>query len=323
MDPTDKSLLVLVFGLDAPSTRYRWLEYESHFKAAGWNVKFARLEDVSDFAMLADFDVVVLQKTMVSGRVFKQIRRHAKKLVYDADDRIWMRPGKPYRGLTRWKIQRRMRAIASGADICIAANSYIADDLTYFSAEPVVIPMALDTGEWKYREPDPVRPTIGWTGGPKNLPFLKSILPALRSVLGKHDISFQIHCGENPQFSGINYQYIPFELGQESEAVRGFDIGLCPLPDDPFSSGKSPIKSLQYLASGAAVVASPHGAVQDILIGEKSGLWAVSLEEWESQISRLVEDTSLRLALARQGRARLEERFATPKVFDELRVVMQ
>jgi len=105
--------------------------------------------------------------------------------------------------------------------------------------------------------------------------------------------------------------------------VSGFDIGLCPLPNDEFSRGKSPVKSLQYLASGAAVVASPYGAVQDILTGEVTGLWAEGLEEWKSQLVRVVEDAKLRRSLVRQGRARLEEYFSSTKVFDRLESVLQ
>jgi len=316
-------LLVITFGAEAPSTHYRWLVYEPKFREAGWSVEFKQLSEIADWAALDEFDVVVLQKTMVSGAVFHSIRKHSKRLVYDADDRIWMRSGKPYRGWTKWKIHRRMRMIAAGVDRCLAANSFIAEDLKMFGAEPVVIPMGLDPAEWVYQPTESAYPKIGWTGGPKNLPFLEAILPAIQSVMEQHAVSFQIHCGEDPQFADTNYQYMPFIVGQESQVVRGFDIGLCPLPNDPFSCGKSPIKSLQYLASGAAVVASPQGAVQDMITDGETGLWAGSIEEWETQVVRLVKDANLRHSLSTRGREFMLERFSADKVFHRLLSVLE
>ena len=298
----NKSLLVLIFGKEAPSTRFRWLDFRPLFESEGWKIVFKTLSEMKDFSSLEEFDIVVLQKTMVSGAVLHHIRRYAKRLIYDADDRIWMRPGRPYRGLTRWKIGHRMRAICDQVDLCLAANSHIAEDLSKFGAKQFIIPMALDPKLWIYQAPREKMPVIGWTGGPKNLLFLEVILPVLHAVLRQHDCLLRIHCGEDPGFSKIAYEYVPFEAGEESNVVRDFDIGLCPLPDDSFSCGKSPIKVLQYLASGAAVVASPHGAVQDFLAAEQTGLWAENAEAWQTQLCRLITGVTLRNDLARQGR---------------------
>ncbi len=314
----NKSILVLIFGREAPSTRFRWLEFQSRFEFAGWRVVYHTLDEVRDFSLLEAFDVVVLQKTMVSGAVLRQIRRHARRLIYDVDDRIWMRAERPYRGLTRWKIGRRMRAICEQADQCLAANSLIAADLTQFGAQPVLVPMALDPERWIFQAPRQKVPLIGWTGGPKNLPFLEMILPVLRGILKQHDCRLAIHCGKDPGFSELDYEYVPYQAGLESEVVRNFDIGLCPLPDDPFSCGKSPIKVLQYLASGAAVVASPHGAVQDILTADETGFWAEDIEAWQLQLSCLIADAALRDQMARQGRDRLEEHYASAAIFQQM-----
>jgi len=307
-----------MFGKEAPSTRFRWLAFESMLAGAGWKVTYLLLGELKSFEVLATYDVVVLQKTMVSRRLFKKIRRHAKKLVYDADDRIWLRAGRPYRGWTRWKVENRMRAIAMQSDLCLAANTHIAQDLKAFGADSQVVPMALDANVWFYTAPREKFPVIGWTGGPKNLVFLETVLPALRAVAQKYQCPIHIHCGKDPEFPELPYTYIPYVEGKESDAVRQFDIGLCPLPDDPFACGKSPVKSLQYLASGAAIIASPYGAIQDILMNGETGLWAEGLTEWESQLERLVSDTCLRHSLAKRGREQWEESFSMSVVFERL-----
>lgn len=313
-----KSILVLMFGQDAPSTRFRWLDYQERFVAAGWEIDFCTIDELQGGFQLQRYDVVVLQKTMVSPHKFRWIRKHADRLVYDVDDRIWLRQGRPYRAWSRWKIDRRMRMIAAQSDLCIAANSVIASDLRQYGAEPVIVPMALDPERWQYRQPDGKPPVIGWTGGPKNLSFLEPMAPVLRKVQQNHACRIVIHCGQDPELMDLEYQYEPFESGRESQVVSTFDIGLCPLPDDPFSCGKSPIKSLQYLASGAAVVASPRGAVRDILEGGKTVLWAETEQEWTGQLERLLSDVPLMRLLADQGRRQLEENFSARVVFQKL-----
>lgn len=43
--------------------------------------------------------------------------------------------------------------------------------------------------------------------------------------------------------------FVPFELQRQIEVPNTFSIGLLPLPDTPFSHGKSPIKALRYMAA--------------------------------------------------------------------------
>jgi glycosyltransferase involved in cell wall biosynthesis len=150
--------------------------------------------------------------------------------------------------------------------------------------------------------------TIGWTGAPVNLPFLKSILPPLQELIRKHEcVRFAIHCGVDPCWHDIKYDYIPYEKGKEPEVVRTFDIGLLPLPRDDFADGKSPIKVLQYLASGVAMVCSRTPATLDFSNKRTVSLYAETSNDWHECMEKLVKDQSLLNEMSRNGREQFDE----------------
>jgi glycosyltransferase involved in cell wall biosynthesis len=306
-------------GSDSASTHYRLLQYREHFAESGIDFTFTPAAEFTDYSRLVKYDIVILQKTLLSGRKLRLIRRYSKRLIYDADDRIWMRPGKPHSWFTRVRLARRLKAIASHADICLAANGVIARDMEDAGARTAVVPMALDGKSWQpgIRSQAPVR--IGWAGAPKNLTSLELIRPVIDRVLSQFkQARLIVYCGERPTLKGIDFDHIPWREGGEAEAIGQFHIGLLPLPNDPFAQGKSPIKSLQYFASGVATIASPVGATLEIVSPERTGLLAASLGEWEQHLTHLVENSARRAEIGAAGRSEFEQRFEANTVYQQL-----
>ncbi|MGH7406779.1 MAG: glycosyltransferase family 4 protein [Candidatus Methylomirabilales bacterium] len=317
-------LFALTFGgADTASTYYRLLQYRDLFSAAGIRFDHAPAKEFRDYGRLRDFDTVLLQKVLLSRGRLRSLRRCVRRLLYDADDRIWLSPYRTHSWITQLRIGRRMRAIARSADVCLAANGVIAADLEGCGGRTVVVPMALDDRVWQVppERRDPV--TVGWTGAPKNLVFLRGILPELLEVQHRFPhVRFLVHCGQDPRFEGLRYEHLPFVPGEEPAAVGRFHIGLLPLPDDQFVYGKSPGKALQYFACGVAVAGSPVGATREILADGENALWVRERRDWVAALTRLIEDAELRVRLAVAGRRTFEERHALPVVFRRLRAVL-
>lgn len=314
-------LFALTFGgPESASTQYRLLQYADLFAAAGIEFGYAPVAGFSDFASLAKADVVVLQKTLVSGSKFRGIRQHARWLVYDADDLIWLSPHKTHHWWTRWRIEWRLRRIAQKVDTCIAANEVIAADLRARGAMPIVIPMALDGAQWTDAAKTAVPVTVGWSGSPKNLPFLRAILPAMRTAQERCPTArWVIHCGQEPALEGLRYTHVPFVPGEEPSVVQQFHVGLLPLPDEPFARGKSPIKALQYFASRVAVVGAPVGATREMLRHDENAVLVETPEAWARTIIELLEDEPHRNRLAAAARRTFEADYNAPVVFGRLR----
>jgi glycosyltransferase involved in cell wall biosynthesis len=311
-------ILALTFGDEnTPSTRFRIIQYLEMLESAGICCTLTPARKFRDFASLGDYDIVLLQKTLLDSSTVRRLRLGARRLIYDTDDLIWLAPGKVHNCITRFRIDKRLKTIAGCADLCIAANRIIADDLRQAGGVTSLVPMALSGRVWRPRPDGGKTPlTIGWSGAPQNLVFLRAILPQLCEVQARFpDVRWVIHSGENPHFPVLRYEHAPFAPGNEPATVAGFDIGLLPLPDDPFVRGKSPIKVLQYCASGLAVVADPIGATRELLSDGVNSLWVKGEQTWVSALSSLIRDANLRRRLAAHARTTFEQQHDMPVVF--------
>ena len=96
--------------------------------------------------------------------------------------------------------------------------------------------------------------------------------------------------------------------------MRRFDIGLLPLPDDPFSAGKSPVKCLQYMASGIPVVASPLAATREMVLEGISGFLPRNDEEWVRVLGALLQAPDQRLAMGQAARKIFQEQYRAARI---------
>lgn len=313
-------ILVLTFGDEnTPSTRFRVVQYRELLTGSDISCTLVPARAFRDFASLGDYHTVLVQKTLLDSGTVRKLRQGARRLVYDADDRIWLAPGKTHSIFTRFRNNWRLKTIARSADLCIAANQVIADDLQRAGGVTTVIPMALDGNIWHPRLDRKETPlTIGWSGAPRNLVFLRAILPQLREVQVQFpNVRWVFHSGENPHFSDFSYEYVPFIPGNEPATVAGFHIGLLPLPEDPFVRGKSPIKGLQYCACGVAVVADPVGATRELLADGVNSLWVNGEQTWATTLSRLITDTHLLRILGTNARRTFNQQNELSTVFSK------
>lgn len=102
----------------------------------------------------------------------------------------------------------------------------------------------------------------------------------------------------------------PWAREQEIQDVLGFDIGIMPLVDNPWTRGKCGFKLIQYMAAGLPVVASPVGANNDIVDHGHNGFLASTHSEWAEALSNLATNRDLRASFGAHGRKKIEEKYS-------------
>ncbi len=303
---TTRRVVAITFGdAQTGSTKFRIKQYENYLLDHGIQMETFSQKDISDrwLEEMRKADAIINQKCLLGGRWAGKILGLRKPLLFDFDDSIYTRPGKPFSFITKIRVKHRLKRWLKTASCVTTANDYLRSYAAGYSDSVKIVPMSLDTHAWRPVERRQDRPglVIGWAGAPSNLHHLEKIEPSLASILDQFPhVSLAVFSGQRPKLS-CRYDYVPFQEGAEAAFVQNIDIGLLPLIDEEFSKGKSPIKAIQYLACGIPVVGNFYGATRELLNAGNS-LPVTAPQEWVPALRRLLTDSSLREQMGRQGR---------------------
>jgi glycosyltransferase involved in cell wall biosynthesis len=315
-----KLLAIIPGDINKPSTRFRLIQYESLLLSLGVELQLMRRKELTYNGMerFSKVDVILNCKCLFDLGLARQLVKLGKRLIFDFDDAIYTRPGKPHFWLTRWRVQRRLRFWLEHAHVVTIPNQILAGYARRYAAAVTLVPMAVDLERWQPINNGPRQKVrLGWIGSPVNLINLEKLAPVLKKVLMAHpQTELAVFCGRKPRMD-FSYEYHPFDPDNEAEFVQSLDIGLLPLTYDEFALGKSPIKVIQYLACGVPVVGNIQGGAAEILTPETS--MAVNTDgEWLRALDMLISDDSLRRNMGDMGRIFAFEHHDRMKIVQQL-----
>ncbi len=169
--------------------------------------------------------------------------------------------------------------------------------------------------------------TVGWIGSPSTWTFVKPLVPLLMEAAQRRNLAIRI-VGAGPQADvPPRFEFLPWSETDEIALIQGMDIGIMPLPDEPWARGKSGYKLIQYMACGLPVIASPVGINSDIVGHGENGFVASTPQEWAAAIDVLAGDSRLRRAMGAAGRLKIERAYSLavhgPRLAGMLHEVME
>ena len=177
-------------------------------------------------------------------------------------------------GLNAGLLETRERAVATAANLIVAANPVVAETWRTRGLETVLIPYGVDVNAYRNVDQAPLPsdftlsgPVAGFVGHINrriDLRLLEAVADRGWSLMmvGPRDPDFQPKRLDT-LFRRPNVQWVgpkPFHL--LPSYFRRIDAGLVPYCDSPFNLGSFPLKTLEYLAAGRAVVASDLPAIR-------------------------------------------------------------
>lgn len=280
---------------------------------------------------VADFEAVWVEKEMLpwipAGLELGGVPRDIP-LIVDYDDAVFHRYDQHQWAIVRTVLGRKIDAVMRRANLVVAGNEYLADRARQAGAQRVeILPTVVDSQRYITTLPveSPVI-TIGWMGSPATAHYLHLLAPALQTLTATRNIRL-VAVGANPaQLEPLPFAVQPWTEASEVAAIQQFDIGIMPLPDEPFERGKCGYKLIQYMACGKSVVASPVGVNSIIVRNGVEGFLAYSTDEWIASLQKLVDNSVLRKQMGQAGRARVEAEYSlqvtAPKLERLLRSVV-
>jgi glycosyltransferase involved in cell wall biosynthesis len=211
------------------------------------------------------------------------------------------------------------------SDFVIAGNEFLKTEVLPFNPNVDVIPSAIDEERYclKTYPVQQERVTLGWIGDHGSIHYLEKMKPIFERIGEKYsNVDLKIVCDIFFDCDRMNVIKKNWSSEDEVADLQGFDIGLMPLIDDPWSWGKCGLKIIQYQGVGVPVVCTPVGINKDLVEDGANGFWAMTPEEWEEKLSLLIENSELRKQMGREGRKRVLEMFTfqacAPRLFSIL-----
>lgn len=303
-----------------PSFRLRLASLRSAMEQRGWGVEafsfprrpewwrvWARRE------LWRRSDLVVFSKQKLLPLERALVRRWCRRWVLDLDDAVMF--AKPRRHGQApdqaWWRQRRLRRMVELSSATVVAAQPLADWARPFAPRLEVLATPVDLARYPVAAHAPAATLrLAWIGTSGNLAYLGDLAPVLRQLLAE-GVRLEVHVisAGMPDLAGVPCREVPWREASEGAALAACDVGLAPLPDDPWTRGKGGYRSIQYAAAGLPTVASPVGASRDVVVPGETGLWASTPEDWLVSLRRLAADPGLRRrmgAAARAGAARFD-----------------
>jgi glycosyltransferase involved in cell wall biosynthesis len=266
---------------------------------------------------LKNYDVVFIYEEAARlgpAIVERLIARTRIPIVYDFCDPIYL----PYKS-PRNHYFSYLKCFGKTAAICkMSAHVLVGNrDLFAYAQQHnphcTIVPITIDTEEYTPRDradQQGALPIIGWSGSHTTVPHLDGLKPVLEHLRKERAFRLKVIGATAYAVAGVDVEAIRWRAATEVEDLSGIDIGIMPLPDDPWTRLRTHLKVRQYMGLGIPLVASPVGVNSEIIGDGVNGFLAATPDEWIDKLKRLLDDGELRKTMGARARKTIEEQYS-------------
>ena len=130
-------------------------------------------------------------------------------------------------------------------------------------------------------------------GTPITAKYLHLVHSALAEVCQRNKGRLVVVGSGKIEIDGVPTEIHAWSEETEVAEIQNFDVGIMPIPDEPWERGKCGYKLVQYMACGRPVVTSPVGANKKIVENGVNGFLASNTDEWIDALSILRDDPNM------------------------------
>jgi glycosyltransferase involved in cell wall biosynthesis len=270
------------------------------------------------------FDAVWWHRHLLVPWTTPTLRHAARRLVFDYDDPLTR--SVDHGG--RYSVTRRIRfaRLVSRCDAVAAASQTLAGMALPYTEHVVIVPTVValpDEPALRARE-GPVR--LVWLDPSGDKPFLELVRPVLEKLgTSRRDVCLRVVGHHQLSFGDLPVEFRPWSPREEQESLAQSDLGLCPMPDNPWTGAKCPVDVLHFMAHGLPFVASAVGELVEVARNGHEPFGAccpLSPDAWFEALADLLDDADCRRRMGAAGRQFAASHNAVPAVVDRLQAAL-
>ena len=199
--------------------------------------------------------------------------------------------------------------LAASCDALQANNRELLNKFKFLNASAALFPNQIKAVHHKKKKAHRKHVIIGWAGSHGHLDDVKSIVPALISVVKNNDhikLALMASAETYQLFDGIPREKIiyqqPGTIQDYYDFLKTIDIGLAPLKDTPYNRCRSDIKFLEYAAHGVLPVLQDLSPYRNADTPPGTRYLFKTPEELEYILGKLLSRTTLRKEIIKNAK---------------------
>jgi glycosyltransferase involved in cell wall biosynthesis len=345
----------------AAGQRLKYEQYFDDWRAAGWDIDVSSFMDMNmwrvayefgnipekvagtlkghgrrlrDLGRVGRYDLVYVFMWVTpfgTSAMERLVRWMAPRLIYDLEDNRLVGQKLPRsfnpNAVAAWlKGTGKTRYLIREADHVITSSPFLAETCLALNRRrrATYITSSVDTERFvpanRYANDGPV--TIGWTGTFSSRVYLDMLREVFQELARRVRYRLRVIGNFDYELPDVDLEVVRWTAEREVEDLQAIDIGVYPLPDDPWVFGKSGLKAIQYMAFGLPVVASHAGHTPEVVKDGETGILVRSPAQWIDALERLVRDPDLRRRMGQAGRRTAEAKYSRHVVRGQYRAVI-
>ncbi len=329
-----------------PSSRYRSYAYHSYLEENGFVVTvrplfpsfylhrfyksgkkpvlpalYAYLRRLLQLFFLKRYDIVYIEYELfpyLPFRLEKWLLRKQKHIVIDYDDAVFhIYDNSKKEWVKKW-CGNKIQQLVVLADVVITGSPYLTRWMLPFAKEVMEIPTCISASLYSSvlpaRVPDAESKAfrIGWIGSATTSPFVLLIKDALLQLQDLYNTKLVLIGFDEKlekQLSGLHYINYPWQTTTEISLLKTCDVGIMPLPNEPYVNGKCGFKLIQYMACALPTLSTPVEANIKINHGGDN-LFANTKFEWYSCLAAIIQNQAFYQQTGEKNKALVKEYYS-------------
>jgi glycosyltransferase involved in cell wall biosynthesis len=236
-----------------------------------------------------------------------------KNIIYDIDDMVFLKTKSVYnQPVSALKGRGKMIYMMKHSKHIITCTDVLDAYARRYNQNTTNISSTINTDTYlpnnRYNNSNQL--VIGWSGSHSTSQYLYLLERVLKKISDTHSIKILVIGDASFHIDGVELEVLPWRESTEGDDLRRIDIGLYPLPDEPWVYGKSGLKAMQYMALGIPTVASAVGMNFKVIEDGVSGFLVKNDREWITTITRLIDDPALRARVGEASRLRILNKYS-------------